>query len=566
MKYIFKLLGLLILSANTVTGQNGVLNFDGINDYVDLGSTVATGTRTIEMWFKPGNTINSNLSVHKGLIARENAIGTNVNEFNLSFIPSGISSNLAGTLRFTIHNSFNTPMPIYSNSNIWNSSQWYHVAAVIHPSQGMSLFIDGIRQISTHSNSQAISVSNSPTTIGSWGLAANRFFNGAIDDVRLSDSALYSSNFSPSCFNLRALFSTTGVWNFDNTSFSNIAIDSSNNQNNGIINGAIKSVEDICKVTTIANCLELDGVNDHIDLGSTIASGARTIEMWFSPNLLIDNTLSNFATLIARETFAVGQADEFIISFEPSFTVNSGALKFLIFSPNGTRYAVYSNSNQWNANQWYHAAAVIHPLQGLLLFIDGIKQNSTTPYIFPPNPKNDPTLVGTQGNLSGRYFNGKIDDLRLSNSALYSVNFTPPCQDIQATSNTMAVFNFNDSSNVTIAVDSSGNNNNGIIYGANGVIDTICPPVTTSINVIRKSDTKVLVFPNPMVNEVHFKFSKDETAEIEIILFSIDGKLITKTSGNSSITINTELLPSGMYFYKVIEDGKAIAANKLIKK
>jgi hypothetical protein len=138
--------------------------------------------------------------------------------------------------------------------------------------------------------------------------------------------------------------------------------------------------------------------------------------------------------------------------------------------------------------------------------------------------------------------------------------------DIQATSATIAVFNFNDSSNVTIAVDSSGNNNNGIIYSANGVIDTICPPVTTSINVIRKSDTKVLVFPNPMVNEVHFKFSKDETAEIEIILFSIDGKLITKTSGNSSITINTELLSSGMYFYKVIKDGKAIAANKLIKK
>jgi hypothetical protein len=566
MKYIFKLLGLFILSANTVTGQNRVLTFDGINDYVDLGSTVAAGTRTIEMWFKPNVSINSTVNNFRTLIARDNSI-SGTNKFNVSFAPNfATPSSAAGKLGFTLYDNNANRYSIYSNSNLWNANQWYHIAAVVHPSQGMMLFIDGIKQTSVNNYIFAPVQSSNNVTVGSWGNAANRFFEGSIDDLRLSDSALYSSNFSPSCFNLRALFSTTGVWNFDNTSFPNIAIDSSNNQNNGIINGAIKSVEDICKVTTIANCLELDGVNDHIDLGSTIASGARTIEMWFSPNLLIDNTLSNFATLIARKTVAVGQADEFIISFEPSFSVNSGALKFLTFSPNGTPYAVYSNSNQWNANQWYHAAAVIHPLQGLLLFIDGIKQNSTTPYIFPPNPKNDPTLVGTQGNLSGRYFNGKIDDLRLSNSALYSVNFTPPCQDIQATSATIAVFNFNDSSNVTIAVDSSGNNNNGIIYSANGVIDTICPPVTTSINVIRKSDTKVLVFPNPMVNEVHFKFSKDETAEIEIILFSIDGKLITKTSGNSSITINTELLPSGMYFYKVIEDGKAIAANKLIKK
>jgi hypothetical protein len=103
MKYIFKLLGLLILSANTVTGQNRVLNFDGINDYVDLGSTVATGTRTIEMWFKPNVSINSTGNNFKALIARENAIGTNVNEFNLSFIPSGISSNLSGKLRFIIY-------------------------------------------------------------------------------------------------------------------------------------------------------------------------------------------------------------------------------------------------------------------------------------------------------------------------------------------------------------------------------------------------------------------------------------------------------------------------------
>ena len=54
-------------------------------------------------------------------------------------------------------------------------------------------------------------------------------------------------------------------------------------------------------------------------------------------------------------------------------------------------------------NEWYHVAAVIHPLQGMILFIDGVRQSSTTPYIFPPNSSNSPTLLGTQGSLSGKF-------------------------------------------------------------------------------------------------------------------------------------------------------------------
>ena len=141
----------------------------------------------------------------------------------------------------------------------------------------------------------------------------------------------------------------------------------------------------------------------------------------------------------------------------------------------------------------------------------------------------------------------------------------PPCTDIQATSTTIGVWNFNDSSNVLVTVDSSGNKNNGIISGALGVMDTICPPVITSLNTTTNSENGILVFPNPMVNEVYFKFSKNEDTEREIRLFSLDGKLITKTLGNSLIAIDTELLSRGMYFYQVIEDGKTVDANKLIK-
>jgi hypothetical protein len=551
------ILFVMFLWTIAIQAQNKVMSFDGVNDHINLGSTVATGARTIEMWFNPSINITTASASYYPLIVRDET--PNNKEFGLTFMPN--STGFGGQLLFYVHNNSTTSFRIYSNSNTWSSGQWYHVSAVVHPTQGMMLFIDGVKQNSVSNNTISPLQSTTNTNVGTFGNVNNRYFNGKIDNLRLSNTAVYTSNFTPSCSLLSSNNSTIGLYKFDGNSNSPIAIDSSGNLNNGVIFGSTRISESLCEPF---NCISFDGVNDYINLGSTVATGARTIEMWFNPGLNITTASARYYPLIVRDETPNNK--EFGLTFMPNSTGFGGQLLFYVHNNSTTSFRIYSNSSTWNLGQWYHVAAVVHPTQGMMLFIDGVKQNSVSNNTISPLQSTTNSNVGTFGNVNNRYFNGKIDDLRLSNSALYSVNFTPPCQDIQATSATIAVFNFNDSSNVTIAVDSSGNNNNGIIYGANGVIDTICPPVTTSINVIRKSDTKVLVFPNPMVNEVHFKFSKDETAEIEIILFSIDGKLITKTSGNSSITINTELLSSGMYFYKVIKDGEAIAANKLIKK
>lgn len=564
MKQIFKLLAITVFLNTSVFAQNSVMNFDGVNDYVDLGSTVGTGIRTIEMWFKPNVAINSNVNNFKALIARDNST-SNANEFNISFFPSfATPSSEAGSIRFTLYDNWGAINSVFSNSKSWNPNQWYHVAAVVHPTMGMMLYIDGIKQNSNNTYSTAVNSHSASTNVGSWGNTSNRYFNGAIDDLRLSDSALYTSNFTPPCSYSKASNTTIGVWNFNNTSFPNIAIDSSSNQNNGLINGAAKINEEICKVTIAANCLEFDGINDYVDLGSTVGTGLRTIEMWFNTSSTIDNTLSNFSPLIARKNVAPNQAGEFVLAFQPSFLGSSGALMFSVSSPSGIQNSIVSNANQWNSNQWYHVAVVIHPLQGLLMFIDGVRQTSTTPYIFPPNAKNDPTTIGTQGNISGRYFNGKIDDVRISNTALYLANFTPTCPDLATLPSTIAVWNFNDSSNVIITIDSSGNLNNGIIHGATSVKDTICK-IPTGINLSTNIENQTLAFPNPFTNHINFKFSNPQPNPKIVRIYSIEGKLLIEESGSSDMEVTTEKLAIGMYFYQIIENGETVHSDKLIK-
>ena len=350
MKIICKILGILFLSITSLIGQNRVIHFDGINDYVNLGSSVGTGVRTIEMWFKPDEVINSQLSTFSPLLIRHES--PNSNEFGLTFMPS--SAGNSGQLLFYIYTNSTTSYRIFSNNNYWNAEQWYHVAAVIDANQGMMLFIDGVKQNSTNTYSNATVQTNSNVRIATWNNVINRYFNGSIDDLRISNSALYTSNFTPPCFELKANTSTIGVWNFNNSS-SNIAIDSSSNMNNGIIYGALNYQDEPCLQNF--NTISFDGVDDYINLGNTVGTGVRTIELWFKPKVTINSQSSTYSPLVVRDENP--NANEFGLTFLPSFVGNSGQLLFYIYTNSSTSYRIYSDSNNWIADKWYHVAAVL---------------------------------------------------------------------------------------------------------------------------------------------------------------------------------------------------------------
>ena len=142
------------------------------------------------MWFKPGVNINSNSSNYYPLVVRDET--PNNKEFGLTFMPN--STGFGGQLMFYTYSNATTSFRIYSNTNSWNAGQWYHVAAIIHPTQGMMLFIDGIKQNSTSTHNSPPVASTNPTWVGGWSSTANRYLNGSIDDLVLSDSALYTSH------------------------------------------------------------------------------------------------------------------------------------------------------------------------------------------------------------------------------------------------------------------------------------------------------------------------------------------------------------------------------------
>jgi len=95
------------------------------------------------------------------------------------------------------------------------------------------------------------------TTLGCWGNLFQRYFLGALDDVRFSSEALYLENFKPECPDLNPNIDTKGLWNFNERN-GDIAYDSSINGNHGMLSGCTRIWADICQEFPIGDPEQLN--------------------------------------------------------------------------------------------------------------------------------------------------------------------------------------------------------------------------------------------------------------------------------------------------------------------
>ncbi len=77
--------------------------------------------------------------------------------------------------------------------------------------------------------------------------------------------------------------------------------------------------------------------------------------------------------------------------------------------------------------------------------------------------------------------------------------------------------------------------------------------------------------PNPCSNSTLIEFGLEKTADVKILLYSINGKLISElynqltNEGNHNLTFDTIGLPSGVYLYKMFVNNIPIHTKKLTK-
>ena len=168
------------LTTNRFGMSNSAYYFNG-SSYIGFGSVISNyAVMTISAWFQ-----NTNFAANKenGIVMKKRQDG-------------GIGARLGifGTLGDAGFNDTANNIVVFSSSSI--KSNLWHQAVFVNDSSNIVLYLDGILagQTPTPYNLKASgAISGMPMIVGNDPSGGNRFFTGAIDDVRIYNRAMPSN-------------------------------------------------------------------------------------------------------------------------------------------------------------------------------------------------------------------------------------------------------------------------------------------------------------------------------------------------------------------------------------
>jgi hypothetical protein len=188
-------------TSNGVSG--GAYIFDGSNDYMriqddpSLGGDGTWSEITIEFWIKP-------FTNHYGaIVMAKKEPQLSVGSYIIGF-ESDSSLYSANTLFFGINSTFDNKWhKTSSSSTVLQVGEWHHVVCVYKSGSGLSIYINGTKQLSMPltgniASNPGISVNGAPLFIGYDGGSdyqnpRMRWLNAILDEVRIYPKALSQS-------------------------------------------------------------------------------------------------------------------------------------------------------------------------------------------------------------------------------------------------------------------------------------------------------------------------------------------------------------------------------------
>ena len=380
--------------------------FDGssrISTTANTAFAYGTGPLTIECWVYP--VAYTSTSGYGMGIYTQTTSGQNYFLLDMSSTSWGWSGG------HTSYIATNRVLPLHN---------WTHLAVVREGtgSNQTKLYQNGLL-VATGTNSTDLSDTSYNPTIGGYSHSSILDFRGYVSNFRITKSAVYTANFTPSTTSLTTVANTSLL-----TCQSNRFIDNSNNNFNFTVTGGTPKVvgaSPFAETDTSNGSMYFDGSSDYVQLASTNAlaygTGDFTMECWLY-------------------LIAAPGSDAGIMEARPSST--NGAYCSLLLNSSRQPF-VYINTDvritgaALKLCEWTHIS--YSRISGVgTLYINGIRSGSTysdsTTYIASP------MTIG-QHNFGGSGINGYICNARIVNgTGVYTANTTPPSAPLTAITNT----------------------------------------------------------------------------------------------------------------------------------
>lgn len=376
--------------------ENYALDFDGSSDYVNIGEVNPTQL-TVESWFK-ADTLP--MGSWASIIMKQNSYGYELENDHLQW------TLWEGATKYRL------------DSGVLSADTWYHAVATFNGTTHR-LYINA-NEVASNSAVHSQTTSNN-LLIGAWNTNPAEVFDGVIDDVRIYDRALSLDEITDNYHGKVTRDGLVAEYKMNEGTSAQI-IDSSGNNNHGAINGATWTSGLVRDSTSNNNY----GTNN----GATITpygqiAGAYHFDGTTSRILVDHNASLDLGTDATIEAW-VKTADHGSGDFEGFILEKSSAAYgnyYYIKLSTGTAYARFwdtdtgdsiAGSTTTNNDAWHYIVGVKDGSSGYIYVDDGDYENSGTA---GNNAGNGGDLeIGRNFVAPDRYFNGIIDEVRISNA------------------------------------------------------------------------------------------------------------------------------------------------------
>lgn len=349
---------------------------------------------------------------------------------------STVSFNLevysTGAVRYIGGNS--TVLILLSSTGVVTTNAWHHLA-VTCTSGTTRLFVNGVIVATDSTVNSISSTSTHPFCIGKDSYAASQYFDGYVEDVRITKGvSRYTANFtSPTTTFWWSGFNTTDAY------FSSVSLlihaDGTNGLTSFVDNSSLASTITTnggTQVTTTSpkygtGSALFDGTGDYISVPSSTSldlGTVYTIEFWINPRII--DGIHNFG-IMERGIYETGTS---------TWTELAFAVRLLWLGPVRTYFYGTVGNEQYvdtpaslTVGVWQHFAVVRNGTTAAI-YVNGVSV-ATISGLNTPAASTRALEIGrfsftTSSTPHYEDFDGKLDDIRITKGvARYTSNFVP---------------------------------------------------------------------------------------------------------------------------------------------
>ena len=454
-----------------------------------------TGDFTVEYWL-----YTTNSGVYQYIMGQIRADGTD--EFFMRL-------NTDSKVLFMLKGESSAKQCI--SANAVSHSTWHHIAGV-RDGDNLRLYIDGVLEDTEAFTSQSQMAPTVRFEVGATPYnsdGGHSGFTGYIDEFRLSNTCRYPSGttFTPSTTAFTADKYTRLLLHMDGTNGGTSFPDSSWTGAPRHIITAFGSVTPLSEYQSRVSSHSVVANGDAHIIGPKVGASAITFDGDGDGLTVADSTdfdLSNQPFTWEAWVYPIERASPYLfptileqyqsgsertyLRIERQSSMNR--YEFEIDS-GGTNFSVNSDSTP-NYNAWQHVA-VCRVGNVFTMYVDGVAQTPVTNSI-TINARAAPFRIGEWGgNSANGDWSGYMDEIRLSNVARYTANFTPPTAEFSSDANTMLLIHSNTTMGSTTFTD-SGPNTHAITVLGN--CKHVAPKIGTGLGYCKSSTSSSLIVPD----------------------------------------------------------------------